>query len=259
MRQFLNKPSGTFGSHCVAAAARRCTWALTAPYGLGASAPVKPEAVSLLWALAPLPLLSWLICGPSAWEVFGPEPHQGPSRAMASCLCALTSCIALGSLTSLLLPGLWPLRTGTSCIPRAARRPSASAWGMMMSLGDVVREPLWASVLCPLFCAKLRQLGRGEGLAACWSEMLQRRAEAWLTAQPPVLPRWKCLRESENWRAPCPCASWSSWEVLMFEVRSVYVCSIVATFCPEMADSHSFYKAVVEVYKVTYREVGWLF
>ncbi|TKC49762.1 hypothetical protein EI555_002481, partial [Monodon monoceros] len=43
----------------------------------------------------------------------------------------------------------------------------------------------------------LRQLGRGEGLAACWSEMLQCRAEAWLTAQPPVLPRRKCLREND--------------------------------------------------------------
>ena len=209
MRQFLNKPSETLGSHCVAAAARRGTWALMVPYGLGASAPVKPEAVRLLWALAPLPLLSWLICGPSAGEVFGPEPHQGPSQAMASCLCALTSCIALGSLTSPLLPGLCLLRAGTSCIRRAARRRSAGAWGRRGNLGDVGQEPPWASGLCLLFGAKLRQRGRAEGLAACCSEVLQRRVETGRTPRPPVLPRRKCLRESGNCRAPGPWASWS--------------------------------------------------
>lgn len=205
MRQFLNKPSETFGSHCVAAAARRCTWALAAPYGLGASAPVKPEAVSLLWALAPLPLLSWLICGPSAGEVFGPEPHQGPSQAMASCLCALTCCVALGSLTSLLLPGLWPLRTGTSCIPRAARRHSASAWGTTMSLGDVVREPLWACLVSPLLCeAPPAGKGWGPGCLLVGDAAAQSGSLAYSPASSPA-PSEVLTREWELESTVSPC------------------------------------------------------
>ena len=42
----------------------------------------------------------------------------------------------------------------------------------------------------------------------------------------------------------------------MFEIRSVDTCSFVATFCPEVCDTHLFYKAEVETYKVMCKEVG---
>lgn len=42
----------------------------------------------------------------------------------------------------------------------------------------------------------------------------------------------------------------------MFEIRSVDICSVVATSRPEIRDIHSFYRAEVGTFDVTCREAG---